>query len=62
MQSQICPPNACGDGECVLTTHPTFQYACKCRDGSYKFEPCSCKLLLRKKKTTRSRINQLIKI
>lgn len=44
MQTQICPPNSCGDGECVLTTHPTFQYACKCRDGSYKFEPCSCKL------------------
>ncbi|CAF0703504.1 unnamed protein product [Brachionus calyciflorus] len=39
--TKICPENACGDGECVLTTHPTHQYACKCKDNSYKFEPCS---------------------
>lgn len=39
---KICPENACGDGECVLTTHPTYQYACKCKDNSYKFEPCTC--------------------
>ena len=43
VRKQICPENACGEGECVLTAHPKYQYACKCKDGSYKFEPCTCK-------------------
>ncbi len=30
----------CGDGDCVETTHPTHKYACRCRDGTYKFEIC----------------------
>jgi hypothetical protein len=33
--------NYCGAGQCVQTTHPTYQYACMCNDGSYKFQPCS---------------------
>ena len=39
-RQQSCD-NYCGSGQCVLTTHPQFKYACKCKDGSYKFEPCS---------------------
>ena len=41
---RVCPSNdICGTGECVVTTHPLdeYQFACKCKDGSYKFEPCS---------------------
>ena len=42
--AQVCPSdNICGlDGECVVTTHPLveYKYACKCTDGSYKFERC----------------------
>ena len=40
--AQICPSFGCGDGDCVLTTNPLFPYACKCKDGTYKFEPCKC--------------------
>ena len=41
---RVCPSNdICGTGECVVTSHPLdeYQFACKCKDGSYKFEPCS---------------------
>lgn len=40
---RVCPAvNICGDGECQVTTHPLIEYAfiCKCKDGSYQFQPC----------------------
>jgi hypothetical protein len=38
---QTCTKN-CGDGICVITTHPdpNFKMACKCRDGNYQYESC----------------------
>jgi hypothetical protein len=42
---RICQPGVCGDGECQLTTHISYKFVCKCRDGSYKFEPCAAGIL-----------------
>lgn len=36
-----CQPDSCGDGECQVTTHPLYPIVCKCKDGSFKFEPCN---------------------
>ena len=46
---RLCPAiNICGVGECMVTTHPLkeFQFVCKCKDRSYKFEACSALAIL----------------
>jgi len=47
-KNQQCEPNSCGDGECQLTTHPTYPFVCKCRDGTFKFEPCTTVVVISK--------------